>query len=162
MKHDAARLFYGAADRLDLLRQVVFVERREIDLHVPRYIGICAELCGEQVGCRGFGNAVERAQPCEDGGKLLPREHGGIERKAFHDGNTAARALFGKERDAGFADVFDITVDGAARHAEFFREIRRGNVAFLLNGRNDADEAVGFHFTCPLYPQYSTPMWKTK
>lgn len=76
--------------------------------------------------------------------------------------NTAARALFGKERDAGFADVFDITVDGAARHAEFFREIRRGNSAFLLNGRNDADEAVGFQIKAPFYPQYSTPMWKTK
>ena len=70
--------------------------------------------------------------------------------------------LFGKERDAGFADVFDITVDGAARHAEFFREIRRGNSAFLLNGRNDADEAVGFQIKAPFYPQYSTPMWKTK
>lgn len=76
--------------------------------------------------------------------------------------NTAARALFGKERDAGFADVFDITVDSAARHAEFFREIRRGDGAFLLNGRNDADEAVGFQIEAPFYPQYSTPMWKTK
>ena len=52
--------------------------------------------------------------------------------------------------------------EGAARHAEFFREIRRGNGAFLLNGRNDADEAVGFQIKAPFYPQYSTAMWKTK
>lgn len=106
--------------------------------------------------CRGERSPVRTAE------SSCPREHGGIERKAFHDGNTAARALFGKERDAGFADVFDITVDGAARHAELFREIRRGNSAFLLNGRNDADEAVGFQIKAPFYPQYSTPMWKTK
>ena len=76
--------------------------------------------------------------------------------------NTTARALFGNERDAGFADVFDIAVDGAARHAEFFREIRRGDGSLLLNGRNDADEAVGFQIKAPFYPQYSTPVWKTK
>lgn len=89
-------------------------------------------------------------------------KHRAAKREIRRKENTAARALFGKERDAGFADVFDITVDGAARHAEFFREIRRGNGAFLLNGRNNADEAIGFQIKAPFYPQYSTPVWKTK
>ena len=36
-----------------------------------------------------------------------------------------------------------------------------GNV-FAFTVVDDADEAVGFQIKAPFYPQYSTPMWKTK
>ena len=73
---------------------------------------------------------------------------------------------FGMElaaRSAELESLYNALTAVSYTHLDVYkRQIRRGNSAFLLNGRNDADEAVGFQIKAPFYPQYSTPMWKTK
>ena len=92
-----------------------------------------------------LGDAVQSLQAGQDGLQLLRGEKGFVELVCLCNGYAAAPALDGDQRNAGLADVLDVPVDGAAGHLELLGQVGGGDGLLLLQGGDDANQAVYFH-----------------
>ena len=93
----------------------------------------------------GAADAVQTAQPRQNGLHLRRGEEGAVHPVALQNGDAAARPLRGGDGDARPAEGLNVPLDGAAGHLEPRRQFRRGDLFPLEQDGQDADEPVQFH-----------------
>ncbi len=76
-------------------------------------------------------DAVQTAQPRQNGLHLRSGKHCAVHAVVLHDGNAAARALGSSNGNIRPAQRFDIPLDGSAGHFKLRRQLRSGDL-FLL------------------------------
>ena len=142
-------LLHGILYGLDFRGKAAFVPRGQINEHVGA-AGYQGAISGRQLFhelsiAPGTADAVQTAQPRQNGLHLRGGEHRTVHPVPLHDGDPAASALCGGDGDACTAEGFNIPLYGAAGHFELLRQFRRGDLFLLEKDGQNANQPIHFH-----------------
>ena len=142
-------LLHGILYGFDFRGKAAFVPRGQINEHVGAagYQGAVSggQLFHELSIAPGAADAVQTAQPRQNGLHLRGSKHRAVHPVSLHDGDPAACPLRGGDRDARPAEGFDVPLDGAAGHFELLCQFRCGDLFPLKKDRQNADQPIHLH-----------------
>ena len=123
---------HGILYGLDFRGKAAFVPRGQINEHVGT-AGDQGTVSGGQLFhelgiAPGAADAVQTAQPRQNGLHLRGGEHRSVYPVSLHDGDPAASALRSGDGDTCPTESFDVPLDGAAGHLELLRQFRCGDL----------------------------------
>ena len=93
----------------------------------------------------GAADAVQTAQPCQNGLHFRGGKHRAVYPVSLHDGDPATSTLRGGDGDTCPTKSFDVSLDGAAGHLELLRQFRRGDLFPLKKDGQNADQPIHFY-----------------